>query len=85
MGDAGRVVPGVEHDQNLRVTFLSPADGHQPLDDFADLRRGNVGSGLQTDCVQHRPGGVAALFSAATTEYGQPGTIWCLPSTRPNV
>lgn len=28
---------------------------------------------------------VRLVSSAATNEYGQPGTIWCLPSLRPNV
>ncbi|QCX82778.1 hypothetical protein C9F11_46140 (plasmid) [Streptomyces sp. YIM 121038] len=65
MGDAGCVVAGVQDDQDLRVTRLPLAGGHEPFDDLAELDRGHcsdVSAGLQTDRVKHcRPGRAAGL------------------------
>lgn len=56
MGDAGRVVSGVQHDQDVQVAWLPLAGLDELLDNLADLdggHRGDVSAGLHADRVQH--------------------------------
>jgi hypothetical protein len=53
--DAGCVVAGIQHYQNVRVACLPLAGGDESLHDLADLRGGHggdIGAGCQSDGVQ---------------------------------
>ncbi len=85
-GQPHRVIPGVEDNQDGRVTLAPVPGSNQPGDDAADLRGCHlclVVIGAQPDragtAVQDvRPGSRAAM-----TEYGQPGIICAWPVPRP--
>lgn len=78
MSDAGRVVSGVQHDQDVGVALLPPAGGDEPFDDLAELdrgHRGDVGAGSRRTASSTAVQDVRPASSAATTEQGQPSTI----------
>ncbi|WP_425541301.1 hypothetical protein [Streptomyces rimosus] len=68
MSDAGRVVSGVQRDQDVRVARLPLAGFDELLDDRADLdggHRGDIGAGLQADrAARELPDGYYATTDA---------------------
>lgn len=75
---AGDVVAGVEHDQDVRITFVPLPGLDQAGDRVADLDGGDGGLvivGAEPDRVQHRGPQVRPVSSTAMTVYGHPGII----------
>jgi hypothetical protein len=65
VGDAGRVVAGIQHDQHVGVAVLPLAGGDQARDDVTDLlggHRRDIRTGRQPQRIQQRrPRGAAGL------------------------
>jgi hypothetical protein len=71
-GEAGDVIAGVGHDEDVRLAGLPLARGDEPVDDIAELGsgdRGGIGGRAEPNSVQD----VAPVSSTATNEYGRPG------------
>jgi hypothetical protein len=64
-GEAGDVVAGIGHDDDVRVAGLPLACCDEPFDDFSELFSGDCGDVVgrpQADCVQDRGPGRGARF-----------------------
>lgn len=86
MRDARGIVAGVQHDQDLRIALAPLACGDKPFDHLPDLDgrdSGQVGAGVSRTASKIADQEVRPLSRATTTEYGQPGIIWCLALPRP--